>query len=122
MATAPKKIWQDNYQLYIDGKWRDAEDGKTFDVYNPANGELMTKCAAASKQDVDDRNSLLAMVVYKITALFNDWIYVGKTTRPLKVRINEHCRQKNSSLIDRAIQKHGIQNFKIDILEQCETV
>ena len=54
MATVPKKIWQDSYQLYIDGKWRDAEGGKTFDVYNPANGEYMTKCAAASKQDVDD--------------------------------------------------------------------
>ena len=53
MAT-PKKIWQDSYQLFIDGKWRDASDGKTFDVYNPANGEFMTKCAAASKVDVDD--------------------------------------------------------------------
>ena len=51
---APKKIWQDSYQLYIGGKWRDAEDGKTFDVYNPANGEFMCKCAAASKADVDD--------------------------------------------------------------------
>ena len=51
---APKKIWQDSYQLYIGGKWRDAEDGKTFDVYNPANGEFMCKCAAASKVDVDD--------------------------------------------------------------------
>lgn len=54
MASTPKKIWQDSYQLYIDGKWRDAEGGKTFDVYNPANGEYMTKCAAASKADVDE--------------------------------------------------------------------
>ena len=54
MASVPKKIWQDSYQLYIGGKWRDAEDGKTFDVYNPANGEFMCKCAAASKADVDD--------------------------------------------------------------------
>lgn len=54
MATVPKKIWQDGYQLYIGGKWRDAEGGKTFDVFNPANGEFMTKCAAASKSDVDD--------------------------------------------------------------------
>ncbi len=49
-----KKIWQDGYQLFIDGKWRDAEGGKTFDVFNPANGEFMTKCANGSKQDVDD--------------------------------------------------------------------
>ena len=51
---APKKIWQDSYQLYIDGHWRDAEGGKTFDVYNPANGDYMCKVAAASKADVDD--------------------------------------------------------------------
>lgn len=54
MATVPKKIWQDSYQLYIGGKWRDAEGSKTFDVYNPANGDFMCKVAAASKADVDD--------------------------------------------------------------------
>lgn len=54
MATVPKKIWQNSYQLYIGGQWRDAEDGKTFNVYNPANGDFMAKCAAASKADVDD--------------------------------------------------------------------
>ena len=54
MASVPKKVWQDSYKLYIDGKWREAEGGKTFDVYNPANGEFMCKVAAGSKQDVDD--------------------------------------------------------------------
>ena len=52
--AAVKKIWQDRYQLYINGEWRDAEGGKTFKVYNPANGEYMAECAAASKADVDD--------------------------------------------------------------------
>ena len=66
MATTPKKIWQDSYQLYIGGKWRDAEDGKTFDVYNPANGEFMCKCAAASKADVDD-------AVKSAWAAFPEW-------------------------------------------------
>ena len=54
MASVPKKIWKDSYQLYIGGEWRDAEGGKTFDVYNPANGDYMCKVAAGSKQDVDD--------------------------------------------------------------------
>ena len=63
-----------------------------------------------------------AMVIYKITNLLNGMIYVGKTTRPLKERIGEHCRQKNSSLIDRAMRKHDLQSFKIEILEQCETI
>ena len=62
-----------------------------------------------------------AMVVYKITSCLNGMIYIGKTTRPLKERIGEHCRQKNTSLIDRAIQKHGIENFIVEIIEKCET-
>ena len=81
-----------------------------------------SEVAAGSKIVVDWRNELTAMVIYKITSLINYMIYVGKTTRPLKERISEHCRQKNSSLIDRAVQKHGIENFKIEILEQCETI
>ena len=32
-------------QAYIDGQWVDADNGATFDVTNPANGELVTKVA-----------------------------------------------------------------------------
>ncbi|MBP2642835.1 MAG: aldehyde dehydrogenase (acceptor) [Firmicutes bacterium] len=41
------------YQLFIDGKWVEAEDGKTFDVFGPADGELLSRCAHASQNDVD---------------------------------------------------------------------
>ncbi len=27
--------------MYIDGKWVDAKNGKTFAVYNPASGEIV---------------------------------------------------------------------------------
>ncbi|MDR1320917.1 MAG: aldehyde dehydrogenase family protein [Gracilibacteraceae bacterium] len=43
----------DKYQLFIDGKWRDASDGKTFESYCPANGERLATCAEATKDDVD---------------------------------------------------------------------
>ncbi|MDR1070981.1 MAG: aldehyde dehydrogenase family protein [Gracilibacteraceae bacterium] len=43
----------DKYQLFIDGKWRDASDGKTFESYCPANGERLATCAEATKADVD---------------------------------------------------------------------
>ena len=69
-----KKIWQDSYQLFIDGKWRDGEGGKTYDVYNPANGEFMAKCAAGSKQDVDD-------AVKAAWKAFPAWKKVDVTTR-----------------------------------------
>ena len=69
-----KKIWQDNYQLFIDGKWRDAEDGKTYDVYNPANGEFLAKCAAGSKADVDD-------AVKAAWKAFPEWKKIDVTAR-----------------------------------------
>jgi succinate-semialdehyde dehydrogenase/glutarate-semialdehyde dehydrogenase len=41
-------------QLYIDGKWRDAADGATLEVTNPATGQVIGTAAAASAQDVAD--------------------------------------------------------------------
>ncbi|HAU4961281.1 TPA: aldehyde dehydrogenase PuuC, partial [Aeromonas hydrophila] len=33
-------------QAFIDGSYRDAINGATFDCINPANGKLLTKVAA----------------------------------------------------------------------------
>lgn len=40
-------------KLFIDGKWRDAASGKTFDTVNPATAEIITQIAAAEPGDVD---------------------------------------------------------------------
>ncbi len=45
---------QDHYGLFINGAWREASDGKTFESTCPANGEHLATCAEATKQDVDD--------------------------------------------------------------------
>lgn len=44
---------KDAYGLYIDGQWRAASDGCVFTSTNPANGEVLAKCAEATKDDVD---------------------------------------------------------------------
>jgi betaine-aldehyde dehydrogenase len=41
------------YQLFIDGKWVDAESGKTFSSPNPATGEVLAEVAEADKADID---------------------------------------------------------------------
>src|ERR687885_1250728 len=41
------------YQLFIDGKFVDAESGKTFTTPNPATGETLAEVAEADKADVD---------------------------------------------------------------------
>ena len=46
--------FKEKYGLLIGGEWRDASDGATFDVTNPANGEHLTCCAEATERDVDD--------------------------------------------------------------------
>ena len=39
--------------LFIDGKWRAATDGASFDVHDPSSGALLGKVAEASSADVD---------------------------------------------------------------------
>jgi betaine-aldehyde dehydrogenase len=41
------------YQLFIDGKFVDAESGKTFTTPNPATGEAFAEVAEADKADID---------------------------------------------------------------------
>jgi acyl-CoA reductase-like NAD-dependent aldehyde dehydrogenase len=40
-------------KLLIDGKWVDSASGKTFDVFNPANGQVITKVQEGGKEDID---------------------------------------------------------------------
>jgi acyl-CoA reductase-like NAD-dependent aldehyde dehydrogenase len=42
-----------SYKLYIDGAWVDGTEGKTFDAYCPANGDVLATCTDAGKEDVD---------------------------------------------------------------------
>lgn len=39
-------------QLFLDGEWRDASDGATFDVLDPSTGELIAQVADATENDV----------------------------------------------------------------------
>ena len=38
--------------MFIDGKWKQAENGATFDVFNPATGEGIAQVANGSSQDI----------------------------------------------------------------------
>lgn len=41
------------YGLYINGEWRQASDGATFNSTDPATGAHLAVCAEATKADVD---------------------------------------------------------------------
>ncbi|MED5501793.1 MAG: aldehyde dehydrogenase family protein, partial [Pseudomonadota bacterium] len=40
-------------RLYIDGKWREGQDGRQIDVINPATGEVIGRVAHAATSDLD---------------------------------------------------------------------
>jgi acyl-CoA reductase-like NAD-dependent aldehyde dehydrogenase len=48
-----EKFVDESYKLFIDGKWVDGIEGKTFKAYNPANGEFLATCVDAGQEDVD---------------------------------------------------------------------
>lgn len=58
--------------------------------------------------------------IYKITNKTNGMIYVGQTTRTVEARFEDHKHCK-TSYIGRAIRKYRVENFTIEVLEECET-
>ena len=63
--------------------------------------------------------------IYCITNLINRKQYVGKTTNTIEERFKEHCRDSRKERCNRrplydAMNKYGIENFKIEELEQVD--
>ena len=58
--------------------------------------------------------------IYKITNLLNNKSYIGQSTF-IEKRWSEEKRNKNNGkTLTNAINKYGIENFKFEILEECE--
>lgn len=59
--------------------------------------------------------------IYKITNTINNKVYIGFTNN-FEKRIKQHKRnyKKYDSLLYRAIKKHGLENFKFEILYQSK--
>lgn len=64
-------------------------------------------------------------IIYKITNLVNDKVYVGQTSHSLDKRWSEHLRDikresSESRTLCRAIRKYGPESFKKEIIETTE--
>lgn len=60
--------------------------------------------------------------IYKITNNINNKIYVGKTLRTIEERFSEHAKDYLKHLdrpLYKAFQKYGIENFSIEMIEEC---
>lgn len=65
------------------------------------------------------------MLIYRITNTVNSKSYVGLTSRSVRQRWTEHRRdaKKGSSLpLHSALRKYGPDSFKIEVLEECDSI
>ena len=62
------------YQMYINGQWVDAIDGKTFDDYNPYNGEVYARIPSGKRRDARKACDAAA-------AAFPDWSHTPPAER-----------------------------------------
>lgn len=58
-------------------------------------------------------------VIYCISNIKNNKKYIGLTTRTIEQRFKEHTEA--SSAIGKAIRKHGIDNFRIEKIDDSDT-
>lgn len=70
------------------------------------------------------------MIIYKITNLINDKVYIGQTTRTFNQRYKGNgigaervrlAKNSNQHLLA-SLEKYGANNFKVDIIEVCNSV
>jgi acyl-CoA reductase-like NAD-dependent aldehyde dehydrogenase len=80
-----------NYDLYINGEWKPASDGETFDTTCPGNGEYLSTCAEATKEDVDE-------AVKAAQAAFETW----KLVEPIE---RQEILMKIADIIDENAEK-----------------
>ncbi|MGN1363001.1 MAG: aldehyde dehydrogenase family protein [Methanobrevibacter sp.] len=90
----PENPADKEYKLYINGQWKDASDGGKFDTFCPANGEKLSTCAEATKEDVDE-------AVNAANVAFEDWKLVDPIER-------EEILLKIADIIDDNAEKLGM--------------
>lgn len=63
------------------------------------------------------------MIVYKITNLVNDKVYVGQTINKLNKRVDKHFKSHGSVVLKAAVAKYGRENFKVEVIAtaSCRT-
>lgn len=63
----------------------------------------------------------MSIGIYKIENLKNGKIYIGQSIH-IEKRWQEHCQPSSDSLIGKAIQKYGKENFSFQILKEVDNI
>ena len=54
ITSASGQTYEPRGQLFINGQWRDAKSGETYDNINPGTGKVINKVAAGNADDIAD--------------------------------------------------------------------
>jgi acyl-CoA reductase-like NAD-dependent aldehyde dehydrogenase len=96
------------YKMWINGKWMDAESGKTFTVVNPANGIEFATVPLGGKPEVDK-------AVAAARLAFPVWSRKPQTERTqILLRIAAALKEKSRELAELESLDHG---FPISVAE-----
>ena len=58
-------------QMFVNGEWTSARSGDTYEVRNPANGEMIDSVPSGNEED--------AAAVESAAAAFKDWAATGQS-------------------------------------------
>lgn len=73
-------------------------------------------------QPYPKRNVNCEGIIYKITNLINNKIYIGQTIRSLIDRINDYKNGLGNDYLNNAFKKYGFDNFKFEIIETASSI
>lgn len=80
-----------NTKLFIGGEWREASGGKTLDVINPINGEVIGQVAHASRADLERAVAAveLGFKIWSVTPAFERYKIIRRAASLLRERLEE---------------------------------
>src|SRR5438045_2707633 len=88
MGTVPE------HGIYVGGEWRKAASGKTFEVRNPATGELLARCADAGRDETRQaiEAAHAAFPAWSQTPAAQRAQYLSKAAALMNERVDELAR------------------------------
>jgi betaine-aldehyde dehydrogenase len=90
-----RKSSSSHYQMYVDGKFVDAANGQTFEVFEPATEEVIATCPAGTAIDVD------RAVRAAKRAFYDGWRGVTAQERGrILLRLAERIRARRAELAE----------------------
>lgn len=68
------------------------------------------------------RNDNCCGIIYKITNIINNKIYIGQTVRGFSERITEYKNGQGNVHLNNSFNKYGFENFKFEIIKTCTSI